>query len=391
MLISGMFWGPGLFGSAASALALIAAAAWSIQFVTVDTKTHKTPGFIIIWAVAALSFFPIYLTNNNNIGNTIYGFNQFAFVLSFGVYHMATKKLTHEHFDLFGDAALLGLMLCTVWSIVSFFVFGNDRVSAILGAGPNLLARTAILLYAFVSVYSIYKIASGKALKIQVFALVMTTIVVSATGSKGSMLVLPFPFFAFLVAFLSVHRVNFEKKKIVFSTLVLSLIVVAAVVIEPNQLLLRGIARINSILAGEALDASTAIRIEMWKLSWHAFLEAPIIGTGWHSFRELALNTKLHTYSIKIDKFDFHADILNFAVAAGLVGVMLYACFLFAPLAFQLFTPQLPAHIRYMNFVFPFTAIGLGITDSNISYDIPAMIYAFSFALIYGMWNQDKK
>jgi len=389
MLVIGMFLGPTLFGSAAGAFALIAGLAWSIECVVNEGIIHKTPTFILIWIAAALCFFPIYLINNDDIHNVVFGFNQFAFVLSFGVYHIAAKKLTYRHFDFVGIAGLLGLILCTVWCIVSYLFLGNNRVSAILGAGPNLLARTAIILYSFLSVYSIYKVKTGSALKIHVLALALTATVVSATGSKGSMLVLPFPFFLFLITYLIVHRSNFEAKKLAFAAIALVLFVLAVVVLEPNQVLLRGLMRIKSIFDGSDVDASTAIRIEMWKLSWSAFQEAPIFGTGWNSFGELALNTKLHTYSIKIDRFDFHADILNFAVAAGLLGVLLYACFIFAPLASHFRGPQLPPHLRYMNYVFPITALALGLTDSNISYDLPAMLYAFSFALIYGIEKQN--
>jgi O-antigen ligase len=130
----------------------------------------------------------------------------------------------------------------------------------------------------------------------------------------------------------------------------------------------------------------------MWQVAFQSFLEHPIIGTGWHSFIAVTEGTILESYAAKGHYFNFHSDIANFAVAGGIVGLILYFLLLFAPLLFW-DTPKDHPYFRvrlYWAVTMPILYFALGLTDMVMGFDYPTMFYAFSFAIIWGLTEQTK-
>ncbi len=163
--------------------------------------------------------------------------------------------------------------------------------------------------------------------------------------------------------------------------------------LDPNGLVTSTLNRLQSVAAGEDMDSSTLIRYQMWQVAFQSFLEHPIIGTGWHSLVEVALETELASYASSDPYFNFHSDIANFAVAGGIVGLILYFFLLFAPLIFWDTEKDHPYfRVRlYWALSMPIIYIVLGLTDMVMGFDYPTMFYAFSFAIIWGITTQEAK
>lgn len=82
-------------------------------------------------------------------------------------------------------------------------------------------------------------------------------------------------------------------------------------------------------------DASTAYRVEMLRAGWKAFLDAPLVGHGWHNQLQAAMPylSQMAQDGYAAEQWGYiHNDPLSFAVAAGVPGLVSYVLFMAMPL-----------------------------------------------------------
>lgn len=119
-------------------------------------------------------------------------------------------------------------------------------------------------------------------------------------------------------------------------------------------------------------------------------MEHPILGTGWHNFANLAQGTGIESYAKSDSSFTFHSDLSNFAAAGGIVGLIFYVLLLFSPLIFWE-TPKNHPYFRLRLFwavTMPILFLDLGLTDMVMGFDYPTLFYAFTFAIIWGLTEE---
>lgn len=378
---------PIVFGSTSGAAAL------SISLIWLPTifKNESLPLAFKTWAVVALAFFILFAIIDLRWEAFKFGFNTFSFILGIGVYIRFTQISNINTRNMIYMLSFAGLAIGLGWAIYQYEFSNVRRITAFVGGGANLVARIGILLAAFSMILSITSTKTWIKLSTYAFTTCAATIIVIYSGSRGALLALPILLILPVLFALPQKWLSYTKYWI--AVLVFSVLLVGLISwLNPNGMITELQDRLLSVIAGEGMDRSTELRYQMWQVAFQSFLEHPIIGTGWHSFVEVTNGTILENYAARGHYFNFHSDIANFAVAGGIVGLILYFLLLFAPLLFW-DTPKDHPYFRirlYWAVTMPILYLVLGLTDMVMGFDYPTMFYAFSFAIIWGLTEQTK-
>lgn len=388
---SGLLLLPIGLGSAAAAVALLASLAWVVERTVSLPRNYYRPRFQQAWLFAAFSIFALFALTAEIFSHLIYGFNTFAFILALGVYWRC-RLLENSWFARATGVALAGLVIGAAWAMYQHDVLAIHRITAYIAGGPNLVGRIAVLLAAFST--TLLLLEMNKWLKLLGYTLAISTgtLIVLYSGSHGSLLALPL---MLVLPIMFALPLSWLKSVPAWSAVLFLVLGLTGLMYwwDHNYLITSTLNRLYSIAAGEGMDSSTLVRYQMWQVAFQSFLEHPIIGTGWHSFFDVAQGSVLENYAKADAYFNFHADIANFAVAGGIVGLLIYFFFLFAPLIFWDTSKNHPYfRVRlYWAVTMPILYFVLGLTDMVMGFDYPTMFYAFSFAMIWGLTEQKTK
>lgn len=391
VFLVGMFVTPLLFGSASGAISLLISVYWTVGFFIQKRNMNGLPVFLKTWIFAVTAFFILFWITATVPGDIIYGFNFFAFFLSLGVYAFAKDQLDVKHLLVAGKAARFGLVLGAVLALVQYYYLGYQRTETIAAGGPNLVARIAIFLFAFSYLCELVNQKDKHDWIGVLVSAAATLIVIFLSGSRGVIIALPVLILTITLAPQTRRTCQTRRSFLTGATLISCLILTIGAFLDPNDGVSVAVDRIMSVFAGQGSDGPTEVRMQMWQVAFEAFLKAPIFGTGWHSFREVANNTILDGFLVEITKhglgFDFHSDIANVAVAGGAVGLLLYFVFLLAPFLTNSSEPNdaFAKQRIWWALTAPALFFSIGLSDLVFGYDIMTMLFAFSFALFWGV------
>jgi O-antigen ligase len=145
---------------------------------------------------------------------------------------------------------------------------------------------------------------------------------------------------------------------------------------------------IRGVLAGEAVaDFSTRVRLQLYAAAIEAFQRSPWIGHGWHDMMEAIipfLDPDAPGYARRLPQL--HNDVLDFAVAAGVVGIISYLMLLAAPIVAALRSP--PDSQRQMRLygssVLVAAYVGAGLTDLMFGFEFHTALYVAVAAIVLG-------
>ncbi|WP_036223612.1 O-antigen ligase family protein [Maritalea myrionectae] len=391
IFLVGCFILPMIFGSAAGAAALLISLGWTIYLLFLRNYNVPTHQFQIIWTCIAPMFFIIFSLSSIGWDSMKYGFNTIAFVLALGVFiHFSSYRIKSymEYLPLF---ATLGLLFGVIWAHLQQDLEITRRLTPLIGGGSNLAARIAILLAAFSTIFILLNHTKLMKAAVYVIIQILTILLVIYAGSRGALLAIPILIVAPIIFVLPCLWLRSVAVWICIFAMI-GIAIFGFSYFDPNELASDLKTRLLSVANGEGMDASTERRYQMWQVAFQSFLEHPIIGTGWHSFIEVTEGTILESYAENGNYFNFHSDIANFAVAGGIIGLLLYFLLLFAPLIFW-DTPKDHPYFRvrlYWAVIMPILYLVLGLTDMVMGFDYPTMFYAFTFAIIWGLTEQKK-
>lgn len=390
VFLAGLLVFPVLFGSFSGAICLLISLFWLIYYGRRSGVWFDTPLSIKIWVIAALGFFPLYAVSMNKPQDLMFAFNQFAFLLAVGVYWSAKDKFRRSQIEWFAFTAFIGLLFGAIWAIHQFHFADADRVSAVIGGGPNLIARVAVLLFLFSAVPLWTSQNNWLSVALAFGSLILTCLIVFYSGSRGTLLTVPFVLTMVALATLKGNRL-FSIKTMFLSVIVLCMVTLVLLLFDLNGQFATGISRVLSIWDVNRMDGSTFIRFEMWKIALSGFENSPVFGNGWHSFRDLAQNSPISYLAQGTGEFNLHADLANFAAAGGVIGIILYFTFLCAPIIEfhnkNTLKQNVDRVVRIWSALLPACILLLGLTDMVIGFDLLTMLYAFSYALIRGIFD----
>lgn len=139
-------------------------------------------------------------------------------------------------------------------------------------------------------------------------------------------------------------------------------------------------------------DASTNIRLKFWAAGLQAFLQSPIYGHSWWNRFEAAIPFMPADVegAISHDKTaHLHNDLINFAAAGGLMGVIAYLLLMVAPAVSVWFSPR-GEHwpIRLLAAVGLSVAyLAMGLTDAMFVFEIPKSMYILCSAVVMAFFR----
>lgn len=392
IFIFSMFGLPIIFGSLAGVAPLICGLIWLIFYLTTyQWQKVNLPTFQKIWLLVSICFFIQFAAVEFSWNSAQYGFNTIAYILAIGVLsNFVASRESTNFYIIIAFVALTGLLIGSGWAVYEHHFLGKYRIAPFAGGGPNLVARIAIILALFSStMLFLKKISRGFRIISYVLGCGASILIVLYSGSRGAILSFPILLLApLLFALPKKWAFSFSGWLAVFTFVILVLTCVA--LFDQTGFIDSLIGRLISVMSGENMDASTLIRYQMWQVAFQSFLDRPITGYGWHSFMEVTRGTPIEAYSQANANFSFHSDIANFAVAGGLIGLLLYFLLLFAPLIFW-DTAKGHSHFRLRLFwaiAMPAIYLVLGLTDMVMGFDYLTMFYAFTFAIIWGLTDE---
>lgn len=318
-------------------------------------------------------------------GNLLYGTALLALPLApllFGA--MPRWQADHPALVLAG-LCLAGTLICALVAANSAYVLQGGRAVGFL-MGPNLLARIALWL-GFLGLGGLFLTRSRWRYVLHLGPLAAILVLV-LTGTRGAILALPCSVLI-LGGFLATDR---RERWHLFALIALG--VVAGLLVLANSARFEGlIAVVGDVLSGRhSSDGATAERLTMLQGAWGAFLHSPWIGFGWANLvPAAALSMDMTPYGTAPGGlFQFHNDFANFAVAAGIVGVLALLAIQIAPTIGALAGPR-DAYFRarlYCCLQLTVSTFIFGLTDLTLGYDLPTTLHVFLAAIVLGTFRE---
>ena len=140
-----------------------------------------------------------------------------------------------------------------------------------------------------------------------------------------------------------------------------------------------------SMLSGDFVQDRTAeFRLDLYQAGWKAFNESPLIGHGWARIMDASIP---HLKNDRLASLpQLHNDFLDFAVAAGVVGIACYVALLAAPIVLGLLSPR-DSQRRLR--LYGCTVISIayffdGLTDLMFGFEFHTALYAMLLAILLG-------
>jgi O-antigen ligase len=373
-----------VFGSLATVAALIMA----ILLIPAALTRHGWPLLreqpaMWIFAGVFVALALVFMVTANDPADTRFALNFISLPLAVAVFLVAGRYIDPaEAGRTIAMLCLGGTVAATVLAVGEMMVLGDPIVTGI-GMGPRVLARV-VLVFGFMALAALFVLRSAWRLTLYL-APILALIVVYLSDTRGALLAIPV-IGLIHVAFLVADR---RERRHGFIVAGAGLAGLTAVTLGSS----RAAVIISDLLAGSSsIDQSATERVRMLEAAWTLFREKPLLGHGWGNFAEISfpLLGNIVNGGPSDPFFQFHNDAANFAVAAGIVGVVCWVGLLAAPLIGVFATPR-DTFFRlrlYCCLQLSASYLVFGLTDLTIGYDLTTTIYAFLTAIVLGAFRE---
>ena len=383
---------PCLLGSASAMLALVAALSFvpSLRYKHAWRAIGREPALVIFIAVNIVLLIAFAITAREPADIRYVG-NFVPLLFGLPVYAAGRHRASSGTLTDIAIACLAGAALAAFVGVCDVTIAGLPRAAGWFG-GPNLMARIALVL-GFVATVGLFGPSSRLRLLFWLGPLFGGLAAVLA-DSRGAILG-----GAGMAVTLALFVWSGWRHRSV-AGLILVLIGAGAL----GALVLLGGSGGASRLAGlsqtlvdiaqgnrAGLDGPALLRLDMISAGISAFAEAPLFGHGWANFAAAAA-PYFDVNRISPDGaryFMFHNDALNFAVAAGLIGLLCWFALLAAPLVSTLRGPRDALFVPRL-YVLTLLSVGyaiFGMTDLTLGYDLPTILYGMLTAVVLGWFR----
>jgi len=145
---------------------------------------------------------------------------------------------------------------------------------------------------------------------------------------------------------------------------------------------------VGDIMSGSAVgDYTTQIRFVLYRAAIEAIQQSPWIGHGWANLMTAVqpfLDGEGSDYAATLPQL--HNDVLDFAVAAGVVGIAVYLLLLAAPLVAAWRSPHDSQRLvrLYGASVLVASYVGAGLTDLMFGFEFHTALYVVLAAILIG-------
>ncbi len=384
---------PGVLGSASSIVAVLGALA--LVPAVVGEGRLREVGFARTGAVFLAVFFALALAfaiTARNPENVLYALNFMALPLALAVALAFVHRSLREIGQLLPVLCAMGAVLALMVAANDVFLLGKPRAVGFISGG-NLLARVVLLLGAL----SLSGVLIDQTWRQYLYlgGFVAAFAAAFLTGSRGAIIAVPVILAVFGSFFVSMPGARSPWLHLAGLVAALMLTYVALGAVTGLDSLrfagMFGIAR-EAVSGADISDSASGQRMAMLKAALDAFRAAPLFGHGWANLAATAaphLGGELWFVGPTDPYFQFHNDLANFAVAAGVAGIVCWVALLIAPVAGALASPRdrLFRLRLYACLELSLSYLVFGLTDFTFGYDLPTTLYAFIVAVVLGAFR----
>jgi len=319
--------------------------------------------------------------------------NFLAMPLSAVVYLIARKRAGRATALLVIRLCVLGALVGLGFALFDIFIRGLDRAQGLIG-NANLMPRIALTL-GFVGLAGVF-VDNGLRRFVYAIAPVAAIATTFLCGSRGAALAIPA---MVLIAAIFLWQERLARIFVIVGGL-LTAAAALAVAIYMGPAAFERFAGIANVV-GDVLqtgnaggDGATQERLGVCITGCEAFQEAPGIGWGWANLGNAAAELNPAVFAGEAGTaFMYHNDVVNFAVAGGVVGIACLAALVLAPIVGAVMSPSDEwFRIRLYCCVTLSTGYSVfGLTDSTLGYDAPTTLYAFLTAMVLGAFRAEAR
>jgi O-antigen ligase len=340
--------------------------------------SYTARAFLFVFVVQAVLF----TVTADSVSDALKAFN-FTMILAYGAIAWFLQR--HTAPDAVRRVTLLaGIGVLLGFAQVAVFATMSSRPSAI-NVGPIVLSN-GLMALGFLALGGAL-VRRSKWDWLYFLAPLLAVVATLLTQSRGPLIALPF---AALAAAIFFWRYRFA------GSLRAALIGLAGLIVLGGAgayFVLHGkrsgsiVNIVDTIMAGGAVaDESTRQRLVLYRAGWHAFEQSPWIGHGWGNIMSSALPYLPWRDRWLIHLPQLHNDVLNFAVASGVVGIVLYLIILTAPLIGALLSPRdaLRPFRLYATTTMTIVYAGGGLTDLMFGFEFHTFLFAMLAAIVLG-------
>lgn len=280
-----------------------------------------------------------------------------------------------------GDFALFGVAAGVLFALFYTYVLHIDRAG--LGSpftDPIRLSNTALLV-GFIAMIGAAA-SSGRQRFIYLLGPLMALVVIFASGSRAALVA--FPALLFVAALLLVPQ-KFKALGISL-LLLLGFGVVAYLADLAGARSSSTLVDVTGMLAGgdDPADLGLTVRLILYRAGLASFIESPLFGHGWGQLMSSIVPYLAPDELIHARFPHLHDDALNFAVAAGVLGLAVYLLLLLVPVLACLNSPR-DSQYRTRLYGCSLLSIGylvLGLPDTMLSFPMHNALYVVLTAML---------
>ncbi|MBN9304994.1 MAG: hypothetical protein BGO82_10190 [Devosia sp. 67-54] len=293
--------------------------------------------------------------------------------------------------ELVARLAAIGVMLGLVEVGVSAVLVHASRPEA-LNLGPIVLSN-ALLALGFVSLGGVFvrRDRYGWLYLVPPLLAIVATVL---TGSRGPLLAVPAA--AIAAAIFIWHdrfRQSLRATLIGAAGLVVVLAGGIAAVLQGRAGSLLAI--VGAVAEGNAVvDETVRQRLVLYRAGWQSFQQSPWVGHGWGN-----IMSSVKPFLADSDQWlltwlpQLHNDVLNFAVASGIIGVAAYLAIITTPIVGALLGPRdsLRTFRLYGATVLTIVYVGGGLTDLMFGFEFHTYLFAMLTAILLHLCREPTK
>ncbi|MDR3470329.1 MAG: O-antigen ligase family protein [Devosia sp.] len=284
------------------------------------------------------------------------------------------------------DLALAGTAIALVVAVAEELVYHPDR-AGFIGNDPIRFGDTALIL----GFLALSGVVAHKGARRWLYLLgpLFAVLVDLMSGARSALVV--FPLLTVLAVILLVQR-RAVAAAIGGGAVVLFGGAVGIALLLHNSRVASVIEIARAMLGGGTVaDEATRERLVLYRAGWSAFQQAPWLGVGWHE-RMQAITPLLPDADRALGGLPhLHNEMLNFAVGAGIAGVLIYLLLLAAPIMGLLTSPPDGQRRvqRYGVALLLASYVALGLADVMLGFETHTALYVAWAAVLLGYCRDD--
>ncbi len=265
-------------------------------------------------------------------------------------------------------------------------IMGADRAGWVIFTDPIRLAGTCLIL-GFLALIG-FIVHPGRWRWIFMLGPVFALVTILLAGSRGALLAFP-PLALVATLFIVRHKLTALGLAGAGIAVLLGLLIFTDLG-EGRAATVLSI--VPEILSGRmVVDIQTAIRIDLYRAGWEAFLASPFAGHGWARLMSAVVPyldpaNASHAYLPHL-----HNDLLTLAVAAGVFGIAVYFALLAIPPIAVLRSPRDSQYeARMFGVSILVTAyVVMGLPDTMLSFELHSALYVATAAVLLAFCRDD--